>query len=58
VALVAIGAAWFFLSAVLALALLVAEIADPGRDPAIALGLVWLVICLVAWSLARRVRAR
>jgi hypothetical protein len=57
-ALVAIAATWFFLTAVLALALVVAEIADPGRDPAIALGLAWIVMCFAAWSLARRVRVR
>jgi len=57
-ALVAIAGTWFFLTAVLALALVVAEIADPGRDPAIALGLAWAVMCFAAWSLARRVRGR
>jgi hypothetical protein len=57
-ALGVIAATWFFLTAALALALVVAEVADPGRDPAIALGLAWLVMCFAAWSLARRVRAR
>jgi hypothetical protein len=57
-ALGAIAATWFFLTAVLALALVVAEVADPGRDPAIVLGLAWVVTCFAAWSLARRVRAR